>query len=88
MKTLTATQLKTNTGDFFDALISDGEVILTRNGKQYPLKLIKGEGEDTRTGSQKIVDTLTKLAESIPEDKREELHVDMLEELTRCREDS
>jgi hypothetical protein len=39
MKTLTATDLKTRTGDFFDALLADGEVLLTRNGREYPVKL-------------------------------------------------
>jgi len=39
MKTLTATDLKTRTGDFFDALLADGEVMLTRNGRAYPVKL-------------------------------------------------
>ncbi len=39
MRTLTATDLKTRTGDFFDALLADGEVLLTRNGREYPVKL-------------------------------------------------
>ena len=39
MKTLTATELKTRTGDFFDALLADGEVLLTRNGREYPVRL-------------------------------------------------
>lgn len=40
MRTLTATDLKTKTGDFFDALLADGEVLLTRNGRTYPVKLV------------------------------------------------
>lgn len=39
MRTLTATDLKTRTGDFFEALLSDGRVIITRNGRSFRLRL-------------------------------------------------
>ncbi len=39
MKTLTATDLKTRTGDFFEALLSDGRVTITRNGRSFTLLL-------------------------------------------------
>jgi len=39
MKTLTATDLKTRTGDFFEALLSDGRVTITRNGRSFRLRL-------------------------------------------------
>lgn len=42
MKTLTATDLKTRTGEFFEALLSDGKVTITRNGRSFRLRL---EGE-------------------------------------------
>jgi len=48
MKTLTATDLKTRTGDFFDALLADGEVLLTRNGREYPVKLAVRSPEPAR----------------------------------------
>jgi hypothetical protein len=39
MKTLTATELKTRTGDFFEALLTDGAVTITRNGRSFQLRL-------------------------------------------------
>lgn len=39
MKTLTATDLKVRTGDFFEALIKDGGVTITRNGRSFRLRL-------------------------------------------------
>ncbi len=39
MKTLTATDLKTRTGEFFEALLSDGRVTITRNGRSFRLRL-------------------------------------------------
>jgi len=39
MKTLTATELKTRTGEFFEALLSDGKVTITRNGRSFHLLL-------------------------------------------------
>jgi len=39
MKILTATELKTRTGDFFEALLSDGKVTITRNGRSFHLRL-------------------------------------------------
>jgi hypothetical protein len=39
MKTLTATDLKTRTGDFFEALLTDGRVTITRNGRSFSLLL-------------------------------------------------
>lgn len=43
MKTLTATDLKVRTGDFFEALLKDGGVTITRNGRAFRLRL-EGEG--------------------------------------------
>lgn len=40
MKEITATQLKSNLGEFFDALLSDGGVVITRHGKRYPVGLL------------------------------------------------
>ncbi len=40
MKEISSTQLKTNLGDFFDALLRDGGVIITRHGKRYPVGLL------------------------------------------------
>ncbi|GEM_PF-2474436 len=37
MRTLTATELKTRTGDFFEALLVDGKVTITRNGRSFRL---------------------------------------------------
>ncbi len=37
MRTLTATELKTRTGDFFEALLVDGKVTVTRNGRTFRL---------------------------------------------------
>ena len=37
MRTLTATELKTRTGDFFEALLVDGKVTVTRNGRSFRL---------------------------------------------------
>lgn len=39
MKTLTATDLKVRTGDFFEALLKDGGVTITRNGRSFKLRL-------------------------------------------------
>jgi len=39
MKTLPATELKTRTGDFFEALLTDGKVTITRNGRSFKLLL-------------------------------------------------
>lgn len=39
MKTLTATDLKTRTGEFFEALLVDGGVNITRNGRSFRLRL-------------------------------------------------
>ncbi len=47
MKTLTATELKTRTGEFFEALLSEGRVTITRNGRSFRLRL---EGEPTSAG--------------------------------------
>ena len=40
MKEITATELKSNLGEFFDALLSDGGVVITRHGKRYPVGLL------------------------------------------------
>lgn len=42
MRTMTATDLKVRTGDFFEALLKDGGVTITRNGRSFRLRL---EGE-------------------------------------------
>ncbi len=47
MKTLTATDLKVRTGDFFEALIKDGGVTITRNGRSFKLRL-EGETAEPR----------------------------------------
>jgi hypothetical protein len=47
MKTLTATDLKVRTGDFFEALLKDGGVTITRNGRSFKLRL-EGEGSTSR----------------------------------------
>ncbi|MGJ8726263.1 MAG: hypothetical protein ACSHYB_17065 [Roseibacillus sp.] len=39
MKTLIATELKTRTGEFFEALLTEGCVTITRNGRSFPLRL-------------------------------------------------
>jgi hypothetical protein len=39
MRTLTATDLKTHTGEFFEALLVDGGVTITRNGRSFRLRL-------------------------------------------------
>ncbi len=39
MKTLTTTDLKTRTGEFFEALLSEGRVTITRNGRSFRLRL-------------------------------------------------
>jgi hypothetical protein len=39
VKNLTATELKTHTGEFFEALLTDGCVTITRNGRIFPLRL-------------------------------------------------
>lgn len=88
MKTITATQLKNSPSDLFDALLSEGEVKLTRNGKEFPLKLVREhvENENQDTGAKRIVSAFAKLAESIPAEKREEVHDDMMAELKSYRE--
>lgn len=87
MKTMTATELKNSPSELFDVLLSDGEVILTRNGKEFPLKLVRDKAAgDTRTGSQKIVDAIDRLATSIPEEKRDEVGRQMNEALEKHRE--
>lgn len=60
---------------------------LTRNGKEFPLKLVRDQAEQkTRgTGLSRIVDAVTKLAESIPEERREEVHDSMMAELEDLR---
>ena len=49
MKTITATELKNNTGDFFDALLQDGEINISRNGKNFPIKFTPEKSEEVRT---------------------------------------
>jgi hypothetical protein len=52
MKTLTATDLKVRTGDFFEALIKDGGVTITRNGRSFRLRL-----EDETAAPRKTLGT-------------------------------
>lgn len=87
MKMITASELKNSPSELFDALLTDGEVILTRNGKEFPLKLIRDQAEQKtkETGLSRIVKAVTKLAESIPEEKREEVHDSMMAELENLR---
>lgn len=40
MKEITATQLKSNISEFFDALLSDGGVVITRHGKRFAVGLL------------------------------------------------
>jgi len=49
MKILTATELKTRTGDFFEALLSDGQVTITRNGRSFRLRLESGEPQSKKS---------------------------------------
>ncbi len=48
MRTLTATDLKTRTGDFFEALLTDGRVTITRNGRSFKL-LLEREAQEPKT---------------------------------------
>ena len=41
---MSATELKTRTGEFLDILLSDGEVTLTRNGRRFEVCLREPEG--------------------------------------------
>jgi len=43
MKTMTAQELQTDTGKFFETLLAEGEIELSRDGQTFPLK-IKREG--------------------------------------------
>ena len=49
MRTLTATDLKTRTGEFFEALLVDGGVTITRNGRSFRLRLERGAAAPKKT---------------------------------------
>lgn len=56
MKTITATELTNSPSELFDALLSDGEVTLTRTGKEFPLKLVREEiAADARRENFRLV---------------------------------
>lgn len=89
MKTITATDLKSNTGDFFEALLMDGGVIITRNGKKFPLKLLREEQRPTpkqeKSFSEELVEAVSALARSIPIEERDAVGRDMMAALKEHR---
>ena len=87
MRTITATDLKSNTGDFFDALLMDGGVIITRNGKEFQLKLVRKETEPRKekSFSEELVEAIGALAKSIPVEERDAVGRDMMAALEEHR---
>ncbi len=59
MKTLTATDFKTRTGEFFEALLSDGRVTITRNGRSFRLRLEDGPSPVKKTLGEALAMDMT-----------------------------
>lgn len=77
MKTMTATDLKNNPGAFFDSLLEDGGVNLTRNGRLFEVAL-------KRQISQ-FGEAFLRLCSEVPEDKRNEVANEMQRILEQSR---
>lgn len=87
MKTITATELEESSSEFFEALATEGKVILTRNGREFPVKLVMGnEKRMTKVEtSRKISSAFMDLANSIPENQRETVGIKMTDALEAHR---
>lgn len=77
---MTTTDLKSNIGDFFDALLMDGGVIITRNGKKNSLKLVREETEakKEKSFSKELVEAIGAPARSFPARERDVVGWDMM----------
>ena len=62
MKMMTATDLKNNPGAFFDALLEDGGVTLTRNGRLFEVVL--------KRQTSQFWDAFLKMCSGIPDEER------------------
>ena len=67
MRIITATDLKSNTGDFFDALLMDGGVIITRNGKEFHLKLVRNETGHIPNKEKAIIENKSEMPQDLME---------------------
>ncbi len=86
MKTMTATDLKNSPGAFFDALMEDGEVMLTRHGRLiHVVKSVIAPSEGTANGSAAIGAALERVGAMIPEEKRAEIFDQVMDELQKMR---
>lgn len=86
MKTMTATDLKNSPGAFFDALLEDGEVMLTRHGRLiHVIKKLVEPNKGHVTGGAAMGEVLERLGAKIPEDERAEIFEQAVAELSKFR---
>ncbi len=86
MKTMTATDLKNSPGAFFDALMEDGEVILTRHGRLiHVIKKVVEPNKANVPGGVALGEALEWIGAMIPEDKRAEIFDQAMDELVKLR---
>lgn len=86
MKTMTATDLKNSPGAFFDALMEDGEVMLTRHGRLiHVIKKMVEPSKSSVEGCASMKEVLEHYGSMIPEDERAGIFDQAMKSLSRIK---